>query len=151
MADRITSLEQIEDAEKFLNSHYKAFDDLVALRNQIKSLEGELETLRESGSEENLEKWKQRAIKQAAKSHLEGTGIKDAERILKYVSLDGVDFDENDALTGFDDKVSEVKNDFPELFDAKRRAGRQSVDIHAGGEAPKVDPLRAAVHSALNG
>lgn len=149
MADRITSAEDIEDFEKFIAAHYKALDDLKELRSEIKTLQGEAEALRESGSEENLEKWKQRALKQAAQSRLAGEGIKDADRILKYMSLDGVDFDEDDSLTGFDDKLNEVKSDFPELFDVKKRAGRQSADIHAGNEAPKVDPFRESIKASL--
>lgn len=149
MVERITRLDEIEDAEKFLAAHYKALEDLKALRAEAKAYETELETLREAGSDENLEKWKQRALKQAAKAALEGEGIKNADRVLKYIDLDGVDFDENESLTGLDDKLGEVKGDFPELFDSKRRAGRQSVDIHAKGDAPKVDPFRDAIHQSL--
>lgn len=149
MAERITSLDQIEDVDKFLAAHYQALEDLKSLRAEIKTLQGEADALREAGSEENLEKWKQRALKQAAKSALEGTGVRDADRILKYINLDGVDFGDDDALTGFDDKLGEVKKDFPELFDAKRRAGRQSADIHAGNDAPKVDPFRESIKKSL--
>jgi|GEM_PF-5531018 len=130
MAERITSADEIEDFEKFIAAHYKAFDDLNAMRSDLKAAQSELDGLREMGSDENLSKWKDRAVKQAVKSALENEGIKDADRILKYMSLDDIDFGEDDALTGLDDKLGEVKTDFPELFDTKRRAGRQSVDIH---------------------
>lgn len=130
MADRIQSLEEIEDAEKFLAAHYKALEDLTTLRGELKTLQGELDAAKEMASEENMTKWKDRAVKQAVKAALEGEGIQNAERVLKYMKLDGIDFDEDESLTGLDDKLSEVKTDFPELFDAKRRAGRQSVDIH---------------------
>lgn len=150
MAERITSLDEIEDAEKFLTAHYQAMEDLKTLRGELKAARKELEDVQALGSEENLDKWKQRALKQAARSALEGTGVKDADRILKYINLDGVDFDDDDALTGFDDKLGEVQKDFPELFDSKRRAGRQSVDIHAGQEAPKVDPFRESIKASLH-
>lgn len=146
------AVEEIKDPEALIKAYNKAKEDLVALRNANKELEKakrDLAEALEARSDEQINKWRDRAVKQAAKAALEGEGIKDAERILKYVDLSGVDFDDNDALTGLDDSLSGVKSDFPELFDAKRRAGSQSVDIHASGGTTKVDPFRASIHSAL--
>lgn len=146
MSDRITSLDQIEDPEKFLNAYYGAMEDAKTLRLTNKELQAQVD----AGSDEEVGKWKTRALKAEAKSVLEAGGIKGADRILKYINLDGVDFDDEGNLTGLDDKVNEVKTDFPELFDAKRRAGRQSADIHAGDKAEvSKDPFREAVKASL--
>jgi hypothetical protein len=126
--NRITSLEEIKDPEAFLKAYYKAMDDAKETREENKTLRTQVE----STSDEEVNKWKSRAVKAEAKVNLEGQGIKGADRILKYLNLDGVDFDDDGNLTGLDDKVTEVKKDFPELFDPKIRAGRQSVDIHTG-------------------
>lgn len=151
MAERITSLDEIKDPEAFLKAYYKAMDELSEMRVELKESTKVLDELKESGSDENLAKWKDRALKQAVKSMLETEGIKNSDRILKYMSLEGVDFDdEKDILTGFDDKLKEVKTDFPELFDAKRRAGSSSADIHANAPANTApDPVREAVRSAI--
>jgi hypothetical protein len=69
------------------------------------------------------EKFKKSALTAEAKLRLANNGIKDPDRILKYLSFDGVEFAEDGTLTGLDDKIEAVKTDFPELFDAKRRVG----------------------------
>jgi len=136
MAERITKAEEIEDFDKFINAHYKALEELKEKREEINGLKSTIDELKESVSPENIEKWKQRAIKQAVTTSLQSEGIKNPERILKYMKLDGIDFnEEDDSLTGLDEKLGEVKTDFPELFDVKRRAGSQSVDIHAKSPA----------------
>lgn len=126
MTERIKSLDEIKDPEAFLSAYYKAMDDAKDTREENKSLKAELE----GKSDEAVAKWRERALKAEARATLESQGIKNPDRILKYLSLDGVDFDDEGNLTGLDDKVNEVKNDFPELFDVKKRAGRNSADIH---------------------
>jgi hypothetical protein len=69
------------------------------------------------------EKFKKSALTAEAKLRLSTLGIKDPERILKYLSFDDVDFDEKGNLPALDEKINVVKSDFPELFDAKRRVG----------------------------
>lgn len=125
--EEITSLEDIRDPEAFLKAYKKMKEDLVTLRSENK----ELKTQVDSTDEEAVNKWKERAVKAEARNALSGQGIKDADRILKYVSLEGVDFDEEGNLSGLDDKLDGIKSDFPELFDIKKRAGRNSADIHA--------------------
>lgn len=76
------------------------------------------------------EKFKNAALTAEAKLRLSSLGIKDPDRILKYVAFDGVEWGEDGKLAGLDEKIDTVKNDFPELFDVKRRVGGQ-VDAAA--------------------
>jgi len=148
MNDRITSLDEIKDPEAFLAAYYKAMDEAKEFRQEVKTLRAQVE---EGGMEEEVGKWKSRALKAEARSNLEAQGIKNPERILKYLNMEGVDFDKDGNLTGLDDKVKEVKTDFPELFDTKRRAGSQSADIHANDPANvQEDPMRAQIRQALS-
>lgn len=135
MTDRIKSLDEIKDPEAFLNAYYGAMEEAKTFREENKALQAQLE---EGGMGEEVSKWKKRALQAEARSTLEGQGIKNADRILKYLNLDGVDFDEAGNIKGLDEKVNEVKTDFPELFDTKRRAGRSSADIHANNPAEKA-------------
>lgn len=125
--------EEVKDPQGLLKAYRQLQADITELRNEKK----ELETRLENTDEEAVGKWKQRAIKAEAKVNLEGQGIKNADRILKYMDFEGVDFDDDGKLTGFDDKLNGIKSDFPELFDPKKRAGRQSADIHDGKPAEK--------------
>lgn len=77
---------------------------------------------------------RERALKAEAKLKVAGLGVKDPDRIVKYLSLDGVDFEEDGSVKGLDDAINGVKGDFPELFDPRRRVGGQ-VDAAADNPA----------------
>lgn len=133
MAERITSLDEIENPEAFLNAYYKAMDEAKDFREENKRLTAELE----DKSDDAADRWKMRALVAEAKVALEEQGVKDADRIVKRLNLENVDFDDDGNLTGFDESVSEFKADFPELFDTKKRAGRNSADIHENKPAQR--------------
>ena len=116
---RVTSLEEIKDPEAFLAEHYRAKDEAAELRRTNAELQAQVE----ASGDDAVAKWRDRALKAEAKANLEGQGLKNPDRILKYLNLEGVDFDDEGNLAGLGDKVNEVKTDFPELFDVKRRAG----------------------------
>lgn len=125
--------EEIKDPEGLLKAYNKAKEDLVNLRAELKVLQDEREAL----SEEAVDKWKHMAIKSQALAELQAQGIKNPERILKYMDFDGVEIDDDDKVSGLEDKLESVKTDFPELFDPKKRAGRESADIHEQKPAKK--------------
>lgn len=136
--------EEIKDPAAVLAELRRAQEDLKALRSENRSLKTQVEA-------NDPTEWKKRAIKAEAKLALGSQGIKDADRVMKYVDLDGVDFDENGDLTGLDDKLTQVKADLPELFDVKRRVGGRA-DIFADGEpthTPSASEIQA--QQLLNG
>lgn len=132
MSDEVVE-EEVKDPQGLLKMYRELQEDISNLRKEHKALTEELEAT----DAEAVAKWRERAVKAEAKVSLEGQGIKNAERILKYVDFDGVDLDDEKGLTGFDEKLEGIKKDFPELFDAKKRAGRSSADIHADSPAKK--------------
>lgn len=134
MSDRITSLSEIQDEKKFLDAYYGLKKDVEDLRSSVKAMEkekSELEKQLEGLSEEAVSKFKEKAIRQEIRSKLVEDGVPNPDGVLKYLDLNGVDYDEDDNLTGVDDKLDALKTDLPLLFDKKARAGRSSVDIHA--------------------
>ena len=141
---------EVRDPQGLLAAYEKAKKDLVELREERAALQKEFDEYKEENSPDTVGKWRNRSISRDVKMRLESEGIKDADRVLKYLDLEGLDYDDKDQLVGFDDRLTEVKKDFPELFDVKRRAGRSSADIHADNPADlKEDPFRAQVRAAL--
>jgi hypothetical protein len=98
-----------------------ALDDFKKENQKFREQRDEFKKAAE-GNEVNA-KLKERALRAEAKLKVSELGVKDPERIVKYLKLDTVDFDEEDNVTGLDDSIESVKADFPELFDAKRRVG----------------------------
>lgn len=72
-------------------------------------------------NDENLTKFKTRALKAEAKLRLQDQGIKDVDRLTKYIDFDGVTVNDDDSIEGLDEKIESLKGDFPELFDPKKR------------------------------
>ena len=138
----------IEDIQAYYDAHEKAKADLVALRSENKDLKANQD---DGTADEKVAEWKKRAIRAEAKVALEETGVKNADRILKYANLDSVDFDEEGNLTGLDESIDSIKQDFPELFDKKRRAGSSSADIHADNPASAQKSLTEMQVDAILG
>lgn len=110
-----------EMTQEDVDNMQKALDDFKKENQKFREQRDEWK-----GKAENSEvntTLKERALKAEAKLKLADSGIKDPDRIVKYLKMDGVDFDEEGNLTGLDDSIESVKTDFPELFDAKRRVG----------------------------
>lgn len=88
-------------------------------------------------NDETLTKFRNRTLLAEAKLRLQADGIKDTDRLTKYLSLDGVTVNDNDEIEGLDEKIDTLKADFPELFDPKRRVGA-AADANAGrGTEPR--------------
>lgn len=118
--------------------------ELRRVQGDLKDAKAEIKQLKKETESNDYEVWKERALKSEAKVALSEQGIKDPDRILKYLNLDGIEVNE-DGITGLDKKLEEVKADFPELFDAKRRAGGKA-DIFA--DNPAQTPKSASERQA---
>lgn len=114
---------EIRDPEGLLKAYEQAKADLVSLRNENKTLSEKVESL--SG-----DAMRNRALTAETKLALQAQGIKDVDRLMPYIGTDGLDFDENGAVVGLDDRLSNLRKDLPEVFDPKVRAGGKA-DIFA--------------------
>lgn len=121
--------EEIKDPEGLLKAYNKAKEDLVSLRAELKQLQEGAGNVTDE-----VQKWKKMALEATAASALGS----DSKRLLKYIDLAGVEMDEEGNLKGMDEKINSLKEDFPELFDAKRKAGKSNADIHENN-ASKVE------------
>lgn len=118
--------EEIKDPQKVLESLKRANAEAKAYREEKATLEARIAELE---GDEGIAKWKNKAIRSEVRSSLREQGVKNIDRVMKYLELDGIDFDDSDKLVGFDEKVKALKADLPELFDAKRQAPK--LDLFA--------------------
>lgn len=88
-----------------------------------------------SESNEVNAKLRDRALKAEAKAKLNSLGVKDAERLAKYIDYSKVGIDEEDNVVGLDEQIESLKGDFAEVFDPKRRVG----GLADAGERTPVD------------
>lgn len=135
--------EEVKDPQAVLAELRRAQEDLRALRAENKELKKQAEST-------DHEAWKERAVRAEAKLALADHGIKDADRVMKYLDLNGLDFDEEGNMTGLDEKLEQVKADLPELFDVKRRVGGKG-DIFADSGEGKVPTASERQAAALLG
>jgi hypothetical protein len=69
------------------------------------------------------EKFRTRALAAEAKLKLAALGVKDTDRLVKYVDFSKVAIDDEDNITGLDEQIEGLKSDFSEVFDPKKRVG----------------------------
>jgi hypothetical protein len=133
---------EIKDPKAVLDALERAKSDAKKHREAADALQAEIEGLKESAEamraqiesyESGDSEWKSRTKELLIKDALD---TKSAGRVMKFLDLDSIDFDEDGKLTGLDEAVSRVKADLPELFDSKKRVGGEA-DLFEKGEAPK--------------
>lgn len=120
-------------------------EDVDKMQNRLDESKAEAKKFREQRDEarvalDNSEvnsTLKDRALKAEAKLKLNALGIKDPDRVVKYLKFEGVEFAEDGTITGLDDSINTVKSDFPELFDARKRVGGK---VDAAADNPVVVP-----------
>lgn len=125
--------EDLTGHEALVKAHDKLKADIVEMRDRLKEIQKERDSLKELAdtlSPENMEKMKKRALTAEIRAKLESEGVPNADGVIKYLDLNGVDYDEEDNIVGVDDKLDALKADLPLLFDKKARAGRSGADIH---------------------
>lgn len=116
--------EDIDKMEKALDRYKKENEQFRTQRDEYKSA---------AENNEANAKLRDRLLAAEAKSRLAATGVKDADRFSKYIDFSKVSIDENDQFVGLDDQIDNIKGDFQEVFDPKRRVGGQA---DAGNKNP---------------
>lgn len=127
---------EIRDPEKVLNALKKANAEAKLFREENETLKTRISSLENADSP-----FKDRALKAEAKLKLQELGIKDSDRLSKYIDFTKVEIDEEGNITGLDETIETLKGDFPELFDPKRRVGG-AADAGSGKHEVKK-PLSA--------
>ena len=130
---KIESFSEVEDEQAFLKAYYDARQQLSELRAEVKAIEkerDELKTQVENVSDDAVQKLKDELLKTKVAAKLSEDGLPDVSGVIKYLNYDGVELDDEGNVTGLDERLDDLKNDLPTLFDAKKRASRSGADIH---------------------
>jgi glutathionylspermidine synthase len=106
------------DAKKYRESAEALQAEVTALQTSTDEMKAVIQSVEDGDSE-----WKNKAKELLVREALDKTN---ADRVLKFLDLASIDFDEEGQLAGLDDAVAKVKSDLPELFDVKRSVGGEA-------------------------
>lgn len=138
---------EIESPKAFLAAINKYREEAKTFREERDTLKKQID---ESTAGEEIKKWRSRSVKTDARLALEAKGHKNANRLLDFMDIDSLDYDDKDSLKGLDEQLKSVQDKLPELFDVRKAVGG-AADSKANNPVEKtVDPLRAAVANAFN-
>lgn len=138
----------IEDPKAVLSALDRAKEDAITYRNERDTLKKQVE---ESTAGEEIKKWRTRSVKTDARLALEAQGHKNATRLLDFMDIDSLDYDDKGTLIGLEDQLKGVQDKLPELFDVRRAVGGAADSKESGRVEVKRDPLRDAVNRAMGG
>lgn len=143
--------EEVQNPEAVLAELRRAQADLKELRAEHAALQEEREGLNKQLESLNSDEMRLRALKAETKLALQGQGIKDADRLMPYIGTEGLDFGEDGAVVGLDERLTTLRKDLPEVFDPKVRAGGRG-DIFANDSADtKMSSTEAQVARLFGG
>lgn len=112
---------KIEDPAAVLGALERAKAEAKKFREEKEKLEADLENTSELAAN-----YSSKLMQEKIKSKFESSGVKDADRFMRFVDFNQISLDDNNEIIGFDQQFEGIKNDFPEIFDAKLRVGGQA-------------------------
>ena len=127
---------EIKDPQAVLAALERAKGDAKKFRVEKEALEKELEGLKSTSQQVQTKLINEKIIK-----HLSELGIKNADRLMKYIKSESLNLDESFELSGLDEQIESLKTDFPELFDPKHIVGGKA---DAGDKSPINAKLSAS-------
>jgi hypothetical protein len=111
----------IEDPKAVLAALDRAKNDAKKFREEKESLESAL-----ASKDQAINVYTNKLIQEKIAQKIASEGIKDPQRVMKFVKMENLSLDENFDLVGFEDQIEELKQDLPEVFDPKLRVGGQA-------------------------
>jgi hypothetical protein len=120
--------DDIDKMESALDRYKKENEKFRTQRDEYKA---------QAEAGEANEAFKNRALQAEAKLKLTALGVKDTDRLVKYIDYTHAAFDDEGNITGLDEQIESLKNDFSEVFDPKRRVGGKA---DAAADTPPATP-----------
>lgn len=138
---------EIESPKAFLAAINKYREEAKTFREERDTLKKQID---ESTAGEEIKKWRTRSVKTDARTALEAKGHSNASRLLDFMDLNALEYDDKETLTGLDEQLKAVQDKLPELFDIKKAVGGAANAKESGKvDATPVDPLREQVARAM--
>lgn len=117
----ITTEETLNDPKAVLAALDRAKSDAKKFREQKEQLEIDL-----NSKDQAIAEYSGKLLREKVLQKISSEGIKDPKRILKFMNLTELEFDENFEVVGFENQFNQLKEDLPEVFDPKLRVGGQA-------------------------
>jgi hypothetical protein len=112
---------EIKDPKAVLAALEKAKGEAKKYREEKEALEIDL-----NSSNQMVAEFSGKLLREKTKQAVADLGVKDAQRLMKYIDFSKLEFSSDLEVIGLSDQIDNVKNDLPELFDAKLRVGGQA-------------------------
>lgn len=122
----------IDNPAAVLEALKKANAEAKQRREDYQALQKEFNELKTNSGGD---KFKDRAKRAEVKLALQEKGVKNVNGILKHLSLGEIDYDSEGELIGLESTLAALKEDLPQLFSAKARAGE--IEQFAEGVSKK--------------
>jgi len=111
----------IEDPKAVLAALERAKNDAKKFREEKEKLETDL-----NSKDQAIAEYSGKLLKEKIVQKLSSEGLKDPARFLKFINTTNLEFDQNYEVIGLNEQLEELKQDLPEIFDAKVRVGGQA-------------------------
>jgi len=111
----------LNDPKAVLAALDRAKSDAKKFREQKEQLEIDL-----NSTSQKIAEFSGRLLHEKVLQKISAEGVKDPKRLLRFMDMNKLEFDENLEVVGFDDQFNKLKEDLPEIFDPKLRVGGQS-------------------------
>lgn len=111
----------INDPKAVLDALDRAKSDAKKFREEKEQLEIDLDN-----KDQKIAEFSGRLLREKILQKMSAEGIKDGERLMKFINTSSLSFDDNLEIIGFDDQFNQLKEDLPEIFDPKLRVGGQA-------------------------
>jgi hypothetical protein len=120
--------EAIQSEEPVINDPKAVLDALDRAKSDAKKFREEKEQLETdlNSKDEKIAKISNRLLNEKIVQRLSAEGLKEPDRFVKYLDTTKLEFDENLDISGLDEQLEGLRNDFPEIFDPKVRVGGQA-------------------------
>jgi len=106
---------EIKDPAAVLAALDRAKTDAKKFREEKEALEKQIEQFNAKNSV-----MKTKLVNEKINSVLAENGIKNAERLLKYIKMDEIDLTDDFEIAGLEAQIESLKTDLPELFNPKK-------------------------------
>lgn len=111
----------IEDPKAVLAALERAKNDAKKFREEKEKLEIDL-----SSKDQAIAEYSGKLLREKIVQKLAAEGLKEPKRFLKFIDTLKLEFDENYEVLGLEEQLEQLRQDLPEIFDAKIRVGGQA-------------------------